>query len=447
MIVHTPSDNAPSDKLGLEKVKAAQKQGELSKNALQECLDNSNAILHELQSSLRGKVADSQFIVDAMNGRIDSMSKCISSLKQSHDQLAASLHARQGPMTLCAWRMGQRERRPLREHTRDAVAVALEEERTSLFNMDKKINEAMKDTVSMISTMQISRDRIFHDLHLKKHAMKVDELTLHTHGGGGFASSAPPGPPLPTGNRPTTPSGRPGSRPRSAGSSQFSRPSSMGSRPRSAGPGVGRRVPAASQGHEFKCQQEVRRMQNDVSGREQAAKERREENQRLCRLFEQIAVEAKAKTETVLKEHVSTLQQAKKRLETETAETKKKLHNAQTLISETKTQIEQLEEPMTLCCRHSKPATKNARGSDQAADPVAARLQEQKHKLIQTTKDLRDHRLLERGLLIGLDDHLERLKEDLKDKTAALAIDLNCLRQSKSNNIPLLKSGRLPFAL
>lgn len=188
-------------------------------------------------------------------------------------------------------------------------------------------------------------------------------------------------------------------------------------------------------------------MQNDVSGREQAAKERREENQRLCRLFEQIAVEAKAKTETVLKEHVSTLQQAKKRLETETAETKKKLHNAQTLISETKTQIEQLEEPMTLCCRHSKPATKNGRGSDQAADPVAARLQEQKHKLIQTTKDLRDHRLLERGLLIGLDDHLERLKEDLKDKTAALAIDLNCLRQSKSNNIPLLKSGRLPFAL
>lgn len=188
-------------------------------------------------------------------------------------------------------------------------------------------------------------------------------------------------------------------------------------------------------------------MQTEVSNREQTAKERRDENERLCRLFEQIAVESKAKTEAALKEHVSKLQQEKKRLETELDQTKKKFHNTQTLISETKTQIEQLEEPMTLCCRHSKPATKTGRGSGQATDPVAARLEEQKHKLIQTTKDLRDHRLLERGLLIGLDDHLERLKEDLTDKTAALAIDLNCLRQSKKNNIPLLKSGRLPFAL
>lgn len=43
-----------------------------------------------------------------------------------HVGLQDALVAKEAPLTLCTWRMEQRERRPLKEQVRDGVEVCLE---------------------------------------------------------------------------------------------------------------------------------------------------------------------------------------------------------------------------------------------------------------------------------------------------------------------------------
>jgi len=425
-------------------VKALQ-QMEQSRKAHQECLQESAAIHQELQVSLQKKLASAQSAVDSVHSSVTSTNNTIDGLKESHRQLLAAVKATQAPITLCLWRMGQRERRPLREHVRDPVAVALEQERNILFGIEKKINESSKTTLSLIASLEAHRDKLQADLVQKRQAMKVDELCLRTSGTHAQAISPPQGPPRPSGSRPS--SGRPGSRPRSAGVC------SAGSRPRSAGAaGFRGRQPSArgsalSYGND-KVRQILKEqgfMKGNAATREQEARDLREENLRMVKRLEIVQADAKAKTERALQERVTEIHEMRKRLETEAQETKKKQRNTKAIISETRSQMEQLEEPMALCSMHS--SWRKHRAKNEPADYVESRLEEQKWHLLNTTKELKNNRQIEKGILTELEEHMERLKEDLQDKTAALAIDLNCLSQGKSNAIPILMSGRMPFAI
>ena len=44
-------------------------------------------------------------------------------------------------MTLCTWRMEQRERRPLREQVRDTAEVCLEVEKATLVDAQRKLKD------------------------------------------------------------------------------------------------------------------------------------------------------------------------------------------------------------------------------------------------------------------------------------------------------------------
>lgn len=184
-------------------------------------------------------------------------------------------------------------------------------------------------------------------------------------------------------------------------------------------------------------QQEARRLNHSAKSREEAATELKEDNGKLIARCEKMTVEAAAKTERALQDRINEIQQMRRRLESEARETKKKEEHTKSTIAETRSQIASLEEPMALCSTHSSWRKQRA-CKEQILDPVETRLEEQKRQLMRTTEELRNHRQLEKTILTELQEHMERLKEDLKDKTAALNIDLNCLTHANEMASPVL---------
>jgi len=339
-------------------------------------------------------------------------------MKQSHVATVTALRMKDAPLTLCTWRMEQREKRPLREHVRDHVELALEEERQCLLDTQRKLHDAIKMTLSMIALLEGKKDELKHDLDQKQQALSVDELCLRTTNRSWHSSvSTGVSPPL---------SSRGGS-------------SNAGSRLPSARARSTGATASAEESHrnEVQRQQDARRLNHSAQSREEAAAELRDDNARLVARCEKVATEASAKTERALQDRVNEIQQMRRRLESETRETKKKEEHTKATISETRSQIASLEEPMALCSTHSSWRKQRA-CKEQILDPVETRLEEQKRQLMRTTEELRHHRQEEKAILTELQEHLERLKEDLRDKTAALNIDLNCLTHASEMGSPNL---------
>lgn len=397
----------------------ALKQMDSSKKAHRECLMENLAQYQDLNQSLESKVKASQRLVDKLQNRVKSVESSIASMKDSHVQLLAALKAKEGPVSLCAWRMEQREKRPLREHVRDHVELALEEERAVLVDTQRKLNDAIKMTISMIALLEGKREELRHDIQQKSQALTVDELCLRTtHQTWHSQIMSQSAPASPRGGSSAASGGR--MSPTSPSARRTGRTASI----------------EESNRNEVNRHQEARRLYNSAQSREEAAKELREDSQRLISRCEKLACEAAAKTERALQDRVHEIQQMRRRLESEARETRKKEEHTKSTISETRSQIQSLEEPMALCSTHSSWRKQRA-CNEQILDPVETRLEEQKRQLMKTTEALRNHRQLEKTILNELRGQLERLKEDLKDKTAALNIDLNCLTHSSEGPLAL----------
>jgi len=386
------------------------KQMDSSKQAHSDCVNENLSMYNDYNSALEGKVKTSHRIIEKLNSRAKSVEQSTTTMKQSHAALVQGLRAKDQPLNLCAWRMEQREKRPLREHVRDHVEVALEEERFALVGTQKKLSEAIKMTMSMIQLLDGKRDEVRHDIEQKSQALTVDELCLRTnHRGQAIAGGNP------SGSGP--PSARGGS---SRGGSSCGLPSPVSGRGRATAAGE------LSNTNETNRQQEARRLNNSAQSREEASSELRDDNAKLIAACNNVAMEAGAKTERALQDRISEIQGMRKRIESEARESKKKEEHTKNTISETRSQIASLEEPKALCQTHSSWRKQRA-CQEQIMDPDEMRLEEQKRQLMRTTEDLRNQRQSEKTILTELQSHMERLREDLKDKTAALNIDLNCL--------------------
>lgn len=404
----------------------ALKQMDSSKKAHQECLQENLAMYSDLQASLDNKVKTSHRLIEKLVGRCKSVDDSIATMKQSHAATVNALRCKDAPLALCLWRMEQREKRPLREHVRDHVELALEEERVVLIDTQRKLNDAIKMTLSMVALLEGKKEELKYDLDQKQQALSVDELCLRTTNRSWHSSaSSNMSPPL------------------------SSRSSAAGSRlPSARARSVGATASAEeSHRNEVQRQQDARRLNHSAQSREEAAGELREDNARLIARCDKVAQEATAKTERALQDRVNEIQQMRRRLESEVRETKKKEEHTKATISETRSQIASLEEPMALCSTHSSWRKQRA-CKEQIVDPVETRLEEQKRQLMRTTEELRHHRQEEKAILTELQDHMERLKEDLRDKTAALNIDLNCLTHQNEMGSPNLSdpSARARYA-
>jgi chromosome segregation ATPase len=178
--------------------------------------------------------------------------------------------------------------------------------------------------------------------------------------------------------------------------------------------------------NEVARQQDAMRLNTSATAKEEAAKELRDENSKLASRCDRAADEAAAKSERYMQDRISENQQMRRRLATEIQETHQKIEQSKQLIHDTKNQIKSLEEPieLTSTCASWRKQRSN---KEHIMDPVSTKLSEHQSMLLRSNEELRQHHRSEKGALQELQERRERLIEDLRDKTTALHIDLNCL--------------------
>lgn len=229
-------------------------------------------------------------------------------------------------------------------------------------------------------------------------------------------------------------------------------PPSSHARRRVAGTSSARHEVAAHESarNEVVRQQEAVRLNQSAVHREEAAKDLRDEAAKLIQRMARAADEATAKSDKAMKDRVNENQQMRRRLENELRETCNQINLTKNTIQDTKHQIRSLEEPMEMCSTCASWRKQRAT-KEHILDPVTTTLQEHQMTLLRCHEDLRQHHQNEKSVLQELNEKKDQLKEDLRDKTSALHIDLNCLtHEATSLNgkpSPAISRNRLPKAM
>lgn len=400
--MHTPSEwhqhAAENMDHAVYTQRKAHRQIETSRQAHVDTVSANLAAYGDLNNSLRSKVQNSHRLIDMLNRRADSLVASIQHCQNSLLSLEAAHRAKDPQIQLCQWRMEQRERRPLREQVRDQTEVTLEQEKDLLCETQRRLSDAMKRTKGMIGELEDRLREVRHDLDHKNQALGVDETCLRT---------------AQRSYQVVMERVRP----------QSSPPSRLGSG------GRGGRSPIAMQEtarNELNRQQEAMRMNQASASREEAAKVLRDDNKQLITRCQKAADDAATRSEKALQERVNEAQQVRRRLEGEIRETGGKIEDTRHTISETRAQIKSLEEPMdmtTTCSSYRKQRATR----EHINDPVSTMIGEHQTTILRAHHDLVGHHELEKNNLQNLNERKERLKDDLRDKTAAMHIDLNCL--------------------
>lgn len=438
--MHTTQEWAQSAHYNMYQAQATHRkavdQQDRSSRAHEEVISDNLGMYNELHGSLEQKVRTSQRLVEKLQLRAQSVENSLQHTKQTLVKLEEALVAKDAPLTLCAWRMEQRERRPLREQVRDAAEVCLEMEKTTLIDAQGKLKEFIKKTRAAITSLEGKLEELRYDIQQKSQALSVDELCLRT------TSRS-----LETVSERSTFLRQGGQGASSGCSGSRNLPSKIRGGAQSA-----RHEVASQEGsrNEILRQQEALRLNQSAIHREQAAKELREEASKLIQRVARAAEDATAKTDKSMKDRVNENQQMRRRLESELRETCNQINVTKNTIQDTKTQIRSLEEPMELTSTCASWRQQRA-SREKTQDPVSSTLQQHQMILLRCHEDLRQHHQNEKNILQELQEKKEQLKEDLQDKTCALHIDLNCLTHEATclngKPSPAISRQRLPKAM
>lgn len=410
--------------------KKAQGQHHHSYKAHSEVMSDNLNMYNELHNSLEQKVKTSQRLLDKLMHRAESVENSLQHTRQTLEKLEQNLAAKEAPLQLCTWRMEQRERRPLREQVRDTVEVSLEVEKATLVDAQRKLKDAIKRTKATIQILEGKLEELRFDINQKSQALSVDEMCLRTtHRSLGMVADRS------AQARASSSGGRYSGSPSSARSKSSTRHDVA--------------VHESSRNEVVRQQEAVRLNQSAVS-REEAAKELREECAKLMARCQRACEEATARSERALKERINDNQQMRRRLESELRETLNQIQNTKGTMNETKTQIKALAEPMELTSTCSSWRKQRAT-KEHINDPVSTTLHEHQMVLLRCNEELRGQHQHEKSVLQELQEKRERLKEDLRDKTSALHIDLNCLTHEATsmNGKPskAISRNKLPKAM
>jgi len=383
----------------------ATQQVDSSRKAHEETVTDNLNMYNELHNTMEQKVRNSHRLIEKLQKRADSLEHSIEATKVSLEKLEIGLRAKEAPLQLCMWRMEQRERRPLREQVRDAVEISLEVEKSTLMELQRKLSDAIKRTKNTILGLEGKLEEVRHDIDQKTQALSVDEMCLRTtHRSYQTVVERTP--------------------PRSNASSRLPSASKKTQQNQVA--------VHESTRNEVARQQEAVRLNQSAQNREDQAKGLRDDNTKLIQRCDRAAEEAVSKAEASMQNRVNENQGMRRRLELEIRETLAKIEHTKQTIAETRSQIRSLEEPIENCNTCSSWRKQRAT-REHIQDPVSTKLQEHQMTLLKSHEELRAHHQTEKQILQDLQERRERLKDDLRDKTAALHIDLNCLTHEASH--------------
>jgi len=389
--------------------KRASRQNDTSRRAHEETVSENLGRYGALQGSLEQKVQDSNRLISNLQHRADSLQNSIQKTTHSLAQLEAAYQAKEPQIQLCLWRMAQREKRPLREQVRDNAEITLESEKATLIETQKKLSEAIKRTKGTITDLEDKLAEVRHDIDHKVQAVGIDETCLRTaqRSYQTVVENVLPGT--------STGAGHTGSL-----------------------KGTNARISLQeTTRNEMNRHQEAARLGHSGVAREEKAKGLRDDNSMLIARCQKAADEAAAKTGRFLQDRISDNQQMRRKLEGEIRETKAKIDHTRDTINETRNQIKALEEPMdmtTTCASFRRQRATR----EHIHDPVSTKIQEHQMTVHRAHQDLIGHHASEKTNLQDLNERMNRLKEDLRDKTSAQHIDSNCLsHQAQHHNLTM----------
>lgn len=355
-----------------------------------------------LTDAIDEKVKATYKLVERLQHRAESAEVTIRHMNASYDSVDQAIASKEGPMQLCNGRMEQRERRPLREQVRDHVEVALEGEKATLVDAQKKLNRAAKKTRERVIDLENSLAAVRMDIEQKLQALGVDEncLSRTLRSMEAVVQRTPP--------REGSNSGRLSNSMRTARTQVHMRESSK---------------------NETDRQQEAEKLNRVVAQKEEAARRLAQENQALVVLCQGATDDAAVRTQSALKDRVDENQRMRKALDAELRDISLAIDGTKRTMAETAHQIGSLGEPAKHTSVCASWRTQRA-PHEHIVDPVSTRVQEHRQVVMQARQDLVEQSMSEKSSLRDLKDRRERLKEDLRDKTAALNIDADCLRRS-----------------
>mmetsp|Transcript_147852 Transcript_147852/g.474632 ORF Transcript_147852/g.474632 Transcript_147852/m.474632 type:complete len:449 (-) Transcript_147852:181-1527(-) len=402
MSMHTPEEwarHAVNNMAQAQNTQSqAHRQNVRSKSAHGGTVHNNLNMYQELAQSMKQKVQNSYKVIEMLQRRAASIEKTLDQTALSLGSLEKALMDKDPLLQLCQWRLEQREKRPLREQVRDPVETALEDEKAVLIDTQRKLKEAIRKTKATIHDLRQSLHDCQLDIEHKMQALSVDEQCL-----------------------------------RSTETSMHRvverTPPSTSSTPRSPNSMKQSRHQVAlheSSRNEADRLRDAEKMNRAFASHEEHARALREESARLERQCGQMAAEARARMERKLQERIQETQHMRRCLESELHETQAKINDTKNTMSETKHQIQALDEPkdMTANCASMRQMRASKEG---ITDPVSTTLQGHRMVILKHQKELTSHHQFEKTNLQDLQQRRTQLKDDLRDKTTSLHIDMNVL--------------------
>merc|ERR1719171_950870 len=379
----------------------AHKHCDTSNRTHAQCLSENLTQYNQLHQAFQNKINVSRQLGDLLQKRIKSVTASIDKTKQSLSQLEQAHNAKNAPLQLCTWRMDQRAKRPHRELIRDAFETCLEDEKDTLTESQSRLRAGIHKTENCIASLEDSLRELSHDFDVKLQALQIDEQCIRTT------------------------------------HRQWQRTIETRT-PNAKLPQVtSKAFTGQNTNNEDMRQNDTMKRNQIATDKERAAQALREESQRLMDSTQRDCDEARRKTEKAMQDRIQENQAMRKRLENEIRETNDKIQKVKHTTRETNEQINSLVEPTKLCdTRDSWRKTRAYR--EQILDPVSTALVEHKMHLINTNSQLEQRKREEHQALATLMKHKAQLQEDLKDKTGALHIDLDCL----SHSVVYQKSGK-----
>jgi len=422
---HTINDWHNSSHLNMSQAvnsqRQAAKQCDSSRMGHETAVNDNVGMYGQLGDTMDQKVRMSYRLREMLQHRAEAMAESCRQTKQSLAALEEALRAKEQPMRLTKWRMEQREKRPHREQVQDKVEIALENQKATLADTQRKLSEAISRTKDCIQMLDDKHVELESDIAKKTQALHIDEMCLRTTGR----------------SHRTAVEHTPRSRALGGSLGGTTRPSSalnMGSTIMGS-----TRLPAAGRtisGHDINfhdgTRNEVGRQQGAVSLDQSAVKlegmasQLRDDNRKLIMWCERAAEESAAQTERAFQERIDENKQMRRRLERELAETDAKIEHTKDTMFETKGHIQALEEPLSnvaACDAWRKQRTTK----EHIYDPVTTKMQEHEGVVKQLQGELHDQHQAERENLQSLQKRRQELQDDLRDKTTALQLDSNCL--------------------
>lgn len=363
----------------------------------------------KVHAELQKKLAQTRHLQQQLTGRIKSVEASISLSKHSCADLQEASIGKKAALQLVSARLDLRHRaRPDGELKRDALEVALNEQKETLLASQKRLGHYARKTDNMITELGHIHEALLQDLQSKTQSLHVDLDCVQTSASMGAV----------TVHAPCEGAGNPELH-RSAVSMYASMPE----------------------------QQEHRRQLDAVARmrfakkREEAAHALRDESTQITRQAHIACTSADDRTNTAMQNNINELQSNLARLKEAGRAQEERIKSIVEILSRTGESMQDHEKPSALNSTRLN-LRKQRHTVENIRDPVRAALDSQAKSLKSNFEALAARHGEEKDMLTELQKMHTKLREDIADKGRALDTDLKCRDVLRIEDQPAYQSGK-----